>query len=95
MIKGTKRINDSQLSNDMSLIGGASLIIARKFKRILDVFLDTSRGAVNMIKCQIYGWHSSLEVMHQISKTRQFSLVEEWSFFRYLGITISIKGPSA
>jgi hypothetical protein len=93
--RGTKSINHSQFPDDTLLIGGASLTISNKFKRILDTLMDTSRGGVNKGKCHIYDWHTNLQVLYHIPRTLQFLLVEEWSFFHYLGIHISIKGPSS
>jgi hypothetical protein len=35
---GTKRINHSQFANDTLLIGGASIVIAKRLKNALDNF---------------------------------------------------------
>jgi hypothetical protein len=74
-------MNHSQFTDDTLLLGGASIIIATRFKRILDSFLDASRGAVNNIKCQIYGWHTPTRVMQAIAQVFQFSLAENWASF--------------
>jgi hypothetical protein len=50
-----KNLNHSQFAEDTLLLGGASMIIARRFKLVLDFFLDAPRGATNHIKCQIMG----------------------------------------
>jgi hypothetical protein len=59
IVRGVKNINHSQLANNILLLGGASLITAYRFKRILDVYLEGSGGAIYKIKCQIYGWHAN------------------------------------
>jgi hypothetical protein len=57
--RGVRNMNHSQFIDDTLLLGGDSIIIATRFKRILDSFLDASGGAVNNKKCQIYGCHTS------------------------------------
>jgi hypothetical protein len=51
---GVRRINHSWFVDDTLLIGGASTIMARIFKKILDQFLEVSGGALNSAKCYIY-----------------------------------------
>jgi hypothetical protein len=65
--RGVKNMNHSQFVDDTLFLGGASIIIASRFKSILDSFLDASGGAVNNIKSQIYGWHTSPRVMCAIA----------------------------
>lgn len=52
---GVKNINDSQFVDDTLLIGGASTTIARRFKILLDQYMDYSGGAVNVHKSCVYG----------------------------------------
>lgn len=73
-------MNHSQFANDTLLMGGASIIIATKFKRILDSFLDASRAVKNR-KCQIYGWHTPPRVMRAIAQVFQFLLAKNWASF--------------
>jgi len=42
-----KRINHSQFADDTLLLGGASTIIARRFKVILDEFMTALGGGEN------------------------------------------------
>lgn len=42
-----KAVNHSQFADDTFLFGGASSIIARKFKHILDTYLNLSRVRAN------------------------------------------------
>lgn len=65
--RGIKEINHSLFADDTLLIGGASSLIARRFKRILDTFLAVSGGLLNNKKCRIYNWNVSLQVMQRIS----------------------------
>lgn len=72
MVGGIKRVNHSHFADNTLLISGASLIVASRFNKILDSFLDTSGGALNRRKCHIYGWNSNLQVMHSISRLFKF-----------------------
>jgi hypothetical protein len=44
IVRGVKRINHSQFVDDTLLFGGASRVIARRFKTILDQFTQVSGG---------------------------------------------------
>jgi hypothetical protein len=68
IVWGSKGINHSQFVDDTLLMGGASTIIASRFKQILDSFLDASRSTMNNIECHILGWKTMLQVMHSISR---------------------------
>jgi hypothetical protein len=59
--------------------------------KILESFLDASRGALNKIKFQIYSRNSIPKEMKNIVSILQFPLVYCWSYFRYLGIPVSLK----
>lgn len=61
--RGVKEINHSLFVNDTLLIGGASNIISRQFKNVLDDFLDVSGGFLNNIKCGIYTWNVLINIM--------------------------------
>jgi hypothetical protein len=63
-----KNMNHSQFVDDTIMLGGASIIIASRFKITLDSFLDASRGAVNNRR------NISPQVMQAISQVFQFSL---------------------
>jgi len=89
---GVKNINHSQFTDDTLLLGGASTIIARKFKFLLDKYMRYSGGQVNQQKSCIYGWNTSAQVLHSIATILGVSCNYEWSHFTYLGLPISI-GP--
>ena len=62
-----KNINHSQFADDTLLIGGASTTIARRFKKLLDQFMEYSGGLVNQLKSCIYGWNTTNQVTHSIA----------------------------
>jgi hypothetical protein len=95
IVRGVKSLNHSQFADDTLLLGGASIIISTRFNQVLESFLLTSEGAINYQKCQIFGWNANNQVMHSIYRTLQFSLSENWSSFKYLGIPIALKNPSS
>jgi len=90
--QGTKNINHSQFADDTLLIGGASITIARRFKKILDQFMDYSGGKVNQIKSCIYGWNTPNHTIHSIASIFGVSCKLVWNHFSYLGMPVSL-GP--
>lgn len=50
--RGVKSINHSQFLDDILLFCGASTIISRRFKIVLDNFPDATRGLINSKKCK-------------------------------------------
>eukprot|EP00253_Pinus_taeda_P013489 PITA_13489 len=88
--QGTKNINHSQFANDTLLIGGASITIARRFKKILDQFMDYSGGKVNQIKSCIYGWNTPNHTIHSIASIFGVSCKLVWNHFSYLGMPVSL-----
>ena len=51
IVRNVRGINDYQFSDDSLLIGGVSLVIASRFKKILDWFLLLSGELANKLKC--------------------------------------------
>eukprot|EP00253_Pinus_taeda_P026540 PITA_26540 len=90
--QGAKNINHSQFADDTLLMGGASITIARRFKKILDQFMEYSGGKVNQVKSCIYGWSVSNLTIHSIASELGVSYKLNWSHFTYLGILVSV-GP--
>lgn len=90
--QGTKNNNHSQFADDTLLMGGASITIARRFKKILDQFMDYSGGKVNQVKSCIYGWNATNHTIHSIASTLGVSYKLDWSHFTYLGMPVSM-GP--
>lgn len=90
---GVKNINHSQFADDTLLIGGASVIIARRFKALLDKYMRYSGGMINYLKSCIYGWHASAQTLHNISNVFGVPCKLNWDHFNYLGMLVSI-GPT-
>jgi hypothetical protein len=88
---GVKEINHSQFLDDTLLLGVASPIIARRFKRVLDNFLIASGGKVNCAKSKIYGWNLSGHHQDVISIIFGFPMIVSWKYFKYLGMPIFLK----
>lgn len=87
-----KNINHSQFADDTLHIGGASTTIARRFKSLLDRFMEYSRGLINQQKSCIYGWNASNQVIHNIANIFGVSYNLDWTHFSYLGMSVSL-GP--
>lgn len=63
IVRGVKEINHSLFANDTLFIGEASSILARRFKKVLDDFLEVSGGLLNNKKCRIYTWNVPINIM--------------------------------
>lgn len=87
---GVKNINHSQFADDTLLIGGASTTIARRFKSILDQFMECSGGEVNFHKSCIYGWNISSQTAYNIANIFGVAHKETWDHFTYLGMPVTL-----
>eukprot|EP00253_Pinus_taeda_P019011 PITA_19011 len=87
--RGTKEINHSLFADDTLLIGGASGLMARRFKKVLDAFLLASGGRLNNRKCKIYTWNVPLQIQQRISPILDIPVQRNWSFFSYLGLPLA------
>eukprot|EP00253_Pinus_taeda_P003964 PITA_03964 len=85
---GVKNINHSQFADDTLLMGGASNIIARHFKTLLDKYMSYSGGLINYLKSCIYGWNTSAHVLHRIARTLGVPCKLNWEQFTYLGMPL-------
>eukprot|EP00253_Pinus_taeda_P004040 PITA_04040 len=90
--QGAKNINHSQFADDTLLIGGASTTIARRFRKLLDQFMDYSGGKVNEAKSCIYGWNTTNQTIHSIASIFGVPSRLIWNRFSYLGMPVSL-GP--
>ena len=52
--RGVRAANNAQFSDDTILLGGASTIIAERFRRVLSTFLKASDGKINAKKSKSY-----------------------------------------
>ena len=89
IIRGTKGINHSLFADDTLLIGGASSIMARRFKKILDLFLQASGGKLNNNKCMIYTWNVPRNITQRISIIMEIPGQGNWSHLMYLGLPLA------
>eukprot|EP00253_Pinus_taeda_P010548 PITA_10548 len=87
--RGLKEINHSLFANDTLLIGGASSLMARRFKKVLDAFLQASGGKLNNRKCKIYTWNVPLKIQQSISLIFDIPLQKNWNSFSYLGLPLA------
>lgn len=87
---GIKNINHSQFADDTLLLGGATTIIARRFKSLLDKFMRYSGGKINYLKSYIYGWNVSPQMIHNIANTFGVPCKLDWDCFSYLGMPVTI-----
>eukprot|EP00253_Pinus_taeda_P021165 PITA_21165 len=87
--RGTKEINHSLFADDTLLIGGASSLMAKRFKKVLDAFLAASGGKLNNRKCKIYTWNVPLQIQQRISLILDIPVQRNWSSFSYLGLPLT------
>eukprot|EP00253_Pinus_taeda_P017923 PITA_17923 len=87
--RGIKEINHLLFADDTLLIGGASSLMARRFKRVLDAFLQVSGGKLNNRKCKIYTWNVPHQIQQSISQILDIPLQRKWSSFSYLGLPLA------
>eukprot|EP00253_Pinus_taeda_P015908 PITA_15908 len=83
-----KDINHAQFADDTLLLGGASLLSARHFKRELDIYRSISGSKINYRKCSIYGWNCSAKELADIARLLEMDGNRTWESFKYLGIPI-------
>lgn len=89
IIRGSKGINHSLFADDTLLIGGASCIMARRFKNALDLFLQASGGKLSNNKCMIYTWNVPNHLIQRISRIMEIPAQLNWSHFMYLGLPLA------
>jgi hypothetical protein len=89
--RGVKRINHSQFVDDTLLLGGASIVMAKRFQTVLENFTQASGALLNNNKSNLYVWNTSLRTTRLIANVFRFTLIEKWKTFKYLGIPICLK----
>eukprot|EP00253_Pinus_taeda_P022073 PITA_22073 len=87
---GVKNINHSQFADDTLLIGGASTTIAKRFKALLDQFMECSGGEINYQKSCIYSWNITTQTAHSIANIFGVAHKANWDHFTYLGMPVSM-----
>ena len=84
-----------QFTDDTILLGGASQIIARRFKTELDRYCRASGSEISFRKSHIYGWNINPREMLDISRILNMNGVVDWEYFNYLGIPIFKAKPKS
>ena len=69
MARGTKDINHAQFVDNTIFLGGASQLIAIRFKIEMDRFCQASRSKLNLRKSKIFSWNVKPREMNGISRT--------------------------
>lgn len=87
--KGVKNVNHIIFADDTLLLGGASSIIVRRFKKVLDDFLQGSGGMLDYTTCRIYSWNTPPRIMQNISQILEIPIQARWTHFTYLGLPIA------
>ena len=78
----------AQFADDTILLGGASMVIAKRFKEALSLFSKDSEGKVNLIKSKVYAWNCLPRTIARISRILGFEGKLNWNSFTYLGTPI-------
>jgi hypothetical protein len=95
IVQGVKEINHAQFVDDTLLLGGASLLVAKRFKEELDAYAAMPRSEISQSKSKIYGWNITPIEMLGISRVLGMEGHTKWETFTYLGIPISKAAPRA
>eukprot|EP00253_Pinus_taeda_P023265 PITA_23265 len=77
------------------LLGGATTIIARRFKSLLNQFMRYLGGQINHLKSCIYGWNASTQTIQSIANIFSVPCKLNWDYFSYLGMPVSIGNKRA
>ena len=77
-MRGVDPINHVLFTDDSLLLGGASLIIAHSFNRILLKLCSVSGALINKEKGVVYGWNVDHLKMMQIANSLGFCGYDQW-----------------
>jgi ribonuclease HI/exonuclease III len=92
---GVKEINHAQFADDTLLLGGASSLVAKKFKDELDAYTSVSGSEISLGKSKIYSWNITPFEIRSISRILGMEGLTNWDSFTYLGVPISKTNPKA
>jgi hypothetical protein len=95
IVQGVKDINHAQFADDTFLLGGASPIIAKKFKEELDTYEAAFGNEISQTKSNIYGWNITPNEMLRITRVLGMEGYTNWEAFKYLGVPIFKSAPRA
>ena len=88
LARGIQDINHAQFADDTILMGGASQIIASRFKTELNRYCLASGSKINLTKSQIFGWNINPREVLDISRILNMNGTVSWDSFKYLGVPI-------
>ena len=88
--RGVDPINHALFVDDSLLLGGASLIIARDFKVILQNFGVITGTLINKGKSVVYGWNVEHTTLLRIAHTLGFQGFEKWESIKWLGLPLTM-----
>ena len=86
--RGVRDANHMQFVDDTIMLGGTSIIIAERFRRVLSTFLKALDGKINATKSKSYDWNYLPGNMAKISRILGFEGLSYWNSFSYMGIPI-------
>jgi len=86
--QGVQTINHALFVDDVICLGGASVRIAKKFKKILLAYCRASGGKININKSEIFGWNIDQSSMNKIASALDMKGHDDWEKFKYLGLPI-------
>ena len=69
-------------------MGGASQIIARRFKAELNRYCQASGSKINLRKSQILGWNINPREMSDLTRILNMNGSVSWDSFKYLEVPI-------
>ena len=93
--RGVKNINHALFVDDTLLLGVSTVLLATRFKEVLDEFCEESGSKLNSGKCHIYSWNISTPSLNVISRCFGFAASSSWTSFKYLGLPIFLKRASS
>lgn len=86
--RGVKSINHALFADDTLLLGAASVVLANRFKEVVDDYCADSGSKLNKGKCQVYCWNTSTRLTQAISICLGFTASSTWTSFKYLGLPV-------
>jgi hypothetical protein len=81
--------------DDTLLMGGASMLMAKKFKKELYAYREISGSVISLTKSKIYEWNITPREMLDISRVLGMEGCTSWDAFKYLGVPIFKSKPKA
>ena len=85
---GVYSINHTLFVDDMLLLGGALLRMARVFKEIMQYFCIISGDLINNQMSVVYGWNTYHSTIANISQILGFDVYDTWDKVKYLGLPL-------